>query len=98
MKHSKSPDCIKVPGLFAGILLFLVLSCFFWKSFLPDFVLFSNDGPLGLQKAAWLNLPQAFLGQWFDLNTLGANADAAFLDPSTAIRWILGPVGYSKFL
>lgn len=86
------------PGLIVSLILLVVLAVLFWKAFLPDFVVFSNDGPLSVQESAWSRLPHAFLGQWYDLNTLGIAAGAAFLDVSTFIRWMLGPVGYSKFL
>ena len=74
-----------------------VLVVFFWRCTFSDYVLFSNDGPLGLQKSAWIHLPQAFLGQWYDLNTLGVNAGASLLDLTALIRWVVGPVGYAKF-
>jgi len=70
----------------------------FWRCTLPDYVLFSNDGPLGLQHSDWLQLPRAFVGQWYDLNTLGINAGASLADFSSLVRWILGPVGYAKFI
>lgn len=86
------------PGLIVSLILLVVLAVLFWKAFLPDFVVFSNDGPLSVQESAWSRLPHAFLGQWYDLNTLGIGAGAAFVDVSSLIRWFLGPVGYSKFL
>jgi hypothetical protein len=97
MKTSKTRDFIK-SGWFVCILLAVVLSCLFWRCFLPEYVLFSNDGPLGLQNSTWQRLPQAFLGQWYDMNSVGINAGASLPDLSTLIRWILGPVGYAKFL
>ena len=35
----------------------IVLLVLFWKSFVPGYVLFSNDGPLGQQMAAANRLP-----------------------------------------
>src|ERR1035441_56574 len=65
---SASPRFISGPVLLAIILLVL-----FVKSFLPGYVHFSNDGPLGQQNAAWDRLPGAFTGIWGDLNDIGNN-------------------------
>jgi len=50
MKNQKKTSAAKngwlTVGLFAA-----VLAVLFWRSFLPDYVHFSNDGPLGSQKA-----------------------------------------------
>jgi len=69
----------------------------FGKILRPNYALFSNDGPLGLQKAAFLRLPQAFLGQWYDMNSVGVNAAASLPNLTSLIRWVIGPVGYAKF-
>ena len=82
----------------APVLLVVILAVLFWKSFLPDYVHFSNDGPLGQQMAALGRLPAAFTGSWSDLTTIGGNAGSVPLDLTTLIRWTLGPVGYAKFL
>ncbi|MGA2801865.1 MAG: hypothetical protein ABSE97_05785 [Verrucomicrobiota bacterium] len=79
------------------VLLAVVLGLLFWKSFLPGYVLFSNDGPLGQQMTVWSRLPQAFLGSWGDLNAIGGNAGALPPDLTTLLRWVLGPVYYAKF-
>ena len=79
------------------IFLAAILAVLFWQSFLPDYVHFSNDAPLGVQKAAWLKLPTGLTGLWGDLNDIGGNA-AAFPPCLTALtRWTLGPVGHAKF-
>jgi hypothetical protein len=74
-----------------------VLACLFWRSFLPDFVHFSNDGPLGMQNAAWIHLPEAMSGQWYDLNGIGNSAGAFTPSLTSAICWALGPVFFAKF-
>lgn len=90
-------------GLFFAGLLVAVLAVLFWKSFLPGYVHFSNDGPLGQQNAAWLQLPGAFSGSWGDLNEIGGNAGAAAPDVTALLRLILLPLGteghilYAKF-
>jgi hypothetical protein len=70
----------------------------FWRSFLPGFVHFSNDGPLGQQNADWLKLPGAMTGMWDDLNDVGFAGGAFTLWVTAFIKFALGPVGYAKFL
>ena len=59
-----------------------VLAILFHKSFDPDQVLFSNDGPLGAVRSQagymWGNL----LAVWQDLNWLGTQNPSAPLDVS----------------
>jgi hypothetical protein len=91
----------KLRRWFPFLFLLAVLSGLFWKSFLPGYVHFSNDGPLGQQHTAWFELPSAFTGAWDDLNDIGASAGAFPLDINALIRWLLlllSPVAYSKFL
>jgi hypothetical protein len=82
----------------APVLLAVVLAVLFWKSFLPNYVHFSNDGPLGQQNTTWIQLPAAFTGTWRDLNDIGDNAGSSSLDLTSLISWTLGPVGFAKFL
>jgi hypothetical protein len=99
-KSAKNPKPVisaRASALLAALLLLIIVFAFFARSFLPEYVVFSNDGPLGLQKSAWLKLPQAFVGQWYDLNTLGANAGASLLNLTSVIRWGIGPTGFAKF-
>ena len=85
-------------GIFFAGLLAILLAVLFWKSFLPGYVHFSNDGPLGQQNTAWARLPDAFAGIWGDLNDIGNSGGSLAPDLCTLLRWLLGPVGYSKFL
>ncbi|HTA95045.1 MAG TPA: hypothetical protein VK769_02875, partial [Verrucomicrobiae bacterium] len=91
----------KKTGAFRGLrfvgLLTLILAVIFWKSFLPDYIHFSNDGPLGQLMAAQSKPPGTFTGSWGDLNGIGGNAGSASPDINTLANWILGSVGYSKF-
>ena len=98
MKISKPVAAAKSPRSSAPWLLLIVLAILFWRSFLPGFVHFSNDGPLGMQNAAWMHLPEAMSGQWYDLNSIGSNAGVFSASFTSAICWALGPVGYAKFL
>ena len=85
-------------GLFFAGLLAVILAALFCKSFLPGWVHFSNDGPLGQQNTAWARLPGAFTGIWGDLNDIGNTGGSLAPDLCTLLRWLAGPVGYSKFL
>jgi hypothetical protein len=98
-KPKAAPAAAVMPrGLFFVGMLAIVLAALFWKSFLPGFVHFSNDGPLGQQNAAWARLPDAFTGTWGDLNDIGSSGGSLAPDLCTLFRWLLGPIGYSKFL
>jgi len=98
MKNEKSTGLDRPRGLFFAGLLAVVLALLFAKSFLPGYVHFANDGPLGQQNAAWRQLPAAFTGSWYDINDIGSSAGAMTPAPSALIFWALGPVGYAKFL
>ncbi|HEX5398602.1 MAG TPA: hypothetical protein VFY06_06080 [Verrucomicrobiae bacterium] len=87
-----SPRGFFFVGLFA-----LVLAVLFWKSFVPGYVHFSNDGPLGQQVAAWAKLPGGFTGAWGDLNDIGNNGGSFVPDFSALFRWLVGPVAFAKF-
>lgn len=97
MKETKSPAATKTSGWLACLLIAAVLIFLFWKCFLPDYTHFSNDGPLGFQHAALLQLPQGFFGQWCDLWSVGWSGGASVLDMDSFLHWALGPLGYSSF-
>jgi hypothetical protein len=80
------------------LLLAAVLAVLFCKSFLPGYVHFSNDGPLAMQVAEFVHLPEGFAGTWDDLNWLGANGGTFAFSITPLIKLILGPVGFAKFL
>jgi hypothetical protein len=98
MKAAKTAPPARLRKFLAPILLAIVLGALFWKSFLPGYVHFSNDGPLGQQVAAQTRLPAAFTGSWSDLNDIGGNAGSPSPDLGALIRWTMGPIGYAKFL
>ncbi len=95
---SKSASSAKPWRSFFPLLLAVILAVLFWKSFMPGYVHFSNDGPLGQQNAAWARLPAGFTGIWGDLNDIGSSGGSFTPDLTTLFRWLTGPVGYSKFL
>ena len=69
----KKTDSIKASGHWwkAIILMSLPLLILFRHGFIPEMVLFSNDGPLGVISASAGALPGAFFGYWHDLNWVG---------------------------
>jgi len=79
------------------LVLATILAILFGKSFLPGYVHFSNDGPLGEQNARWSLFPGTLTGSWDDLNDIGSSGGAASPDISSLSDWLLGPVGYAKF-
>src|SRR5208283_675752 len=97
MKTIKPTGATGFHGLFAVALLLATLAVLFGKSFLPDYVHFSNDGPLGQQYTAWMRLPAAFTGCWADTGSIGGNAGVYPLDLTGFISWILGPMGFARF-
>ena len=84
-------------GLFFAGLLAVILAALFWRSFLPEYVHFSNDGPLGAQSVNFARLPDGFTGMWDDLNLIGFNADVAGPGVSVLVKWAFGALGFSKF-
>src|ERR1700761_695518 len=91
------PSSPRKNGIFIIASLAVLLAILFWRSFMPGYVHFSNDGPLGQQNAAWLGLPSALFGMWDDLNDIGSNAGAFAANVSMLLHWMLGPLGYAKF-
>jgi len=58
MKVTKPKAAPKPREFFsAPVLLAVVLAVLFWKSFLPNYVHFSNDGPLGNKTPPGFNFP-----------------------------------------
>ena len=60
------------PLLWAWAILMLAVGTLFWKSLQPEFVLFSNDAPLGVLHSDAGKLPDGFFGFWQDLNWVGS--------------------------
>src|SRR5687767_7914700 len=89
----KSPRSAAIAlGLMVGLLAIL-----FWKSFRSDWVMFSNDGPLGASSCAAYRAPGIFFGIWQDLNWLGASGGSASPNLTNLFLWFLKPVGFAKF-
>ena len=98
MKNTNPVSNLKSSRSWAPAILAAVLVVLFWRSFLSDYVHFSNDGPLGMQNVNWLRLPAAIFGMWIDLNETGFGAGSFTPDITMVLHWLLGPVGYAKFV
>ena len=96
MKNSKQTPVASSGWLAVGTLV-AVLIVLFWRSFLPDYVFFSNDGPLGVQNSAWIRMPAGLTGMWTDLNFLGTSAGAYTPSITGIIHILLSPVYVAKF-
>ena len=97
MKTASPPTKRRSAGYAFPLLLAAILAALFWKSFLPNYVHFNNDGPLGQQNTDWSRFPSSLTGEWVDLNDIGQSGATASLDVTSFATWLLGPVGYSKF-
>jgi hypothetical protein len=97
MSKSNPVAATKTSRSWAPILLLAVLVILFWRSFLPDFVHFSNDGPIGQQNSAWKQLPAAMTGSWYDLNDIGSSVGVLAPTFTSLIFMCLGPLGLAKF-
>lgn len=79
-------------------LLAAVLAVLFAKSFLPEYIVFANDGPLGANSAASGRMPEAMFGVWLDLNWVGNEGVASAPNLSNLLTGLLGPVGLAKVI
>ena len=97
MKVAKPTTTTPAGGIFFAVLLAVILAVLFGKSFLPGYVHFSNDGPLGQQNAGWTRLPASFTGSWADLNDIGNGVGSWPLGLTALFKWVLSPVAFAKF-
>jgi hypothetical protein len=89
--------CHRHPAAFLLLLLAIILSAMFARSFVPEYVLFSNDGPLGAMVSqanlAWPN----FHGVWLDLNSIGSQGISSNLSVTQVLNLALSSVAWAKF-
>ena len=97
MSKSNPVPMSRPPRSWTPAILLAVLAVLFWRSFLPDYVHFSNDGPLGQQNTAWRQLPAAMTGSWYDLNDIGSSVGMLAPTFTSLIFMVLGPLGLAKF-
>ena len=99
MKEIKSAADSAPRGLLhAVMLLAILLAVLFWRSFLPDYVHFSNDGPYGAQAIQCAQPPETFTGVWYDTGYVGGSAGTWPMDLTILLLCLLGPLGFAKFL
>ncbi len=98
MKKMDPSAKVRVSSGFGPVLLLLtgVLVALFARAALPDYTVFSNDGPLGAISARFIAAPASFTGMWQDLNWVGTNGGALPPNLSGLLFWVLGPLGFSK--
>ncbi len=82
--------------LLCSVLLAAFLGVLFYRAFHPDYVVFSNDGPLGGMVSQHNRMPQILTGIWQDLNWLGSSYPQPFPDATTLLRLVTSPVTYAK--
>jgi len=78
------------------LLLAPLLALLFWRSLLPDYTPFSNDGPLGRLLSECHRLPDAFTGVWQDLEAVGFREIGAMPNVTCSLRYFVGPLIFSK--
>jgi len=83
--------------LFLVVVMLAVICYLFYRSLIPDYVLFNNDTPLGAIKYLYDNLKDAFSGRWDDLNLVGFPIGEAVPSISPILLSLLGAVGFAKF-
>src|ERR1044071_4339493 len=82
-------------GLFA-ILLAVLLAILFFRSFQPDEVVFSNDGPLGGLMAAVNRMPDVLFGAWHDINWIGSQSPTPAINITSTLRLVTSPLLFAK--
>jgi len=97
MKDRKFTAGSPLGGRCVIVVLAAILAVLFWRSFLPDYVHFSNDGPLGQQNVAWARMPACITGMWCDVNYIGFNEGTISFSISALLHFITSPVGFAKF-
>jgi hypothetical protein len=79
-----------------SVLLAGTLALLFFRSVYPQYVIFSNDGPLGAMVAQQNRMPTILTGMWTDLNWIGGEYPAPSPTISSAIRLVTSPFVFSK--
>jgi len=100
MTHLKSGQTVRPSGIrqfgFMALCLAALVCFLFREAFLPDYTVFSNDGPLGAISSKAGQVPGTLFGLWQDLNWLGGAGPSAVPSLSLALGVIFGPLGVSK--
>lgn len=88
----------KSPLFWTTILLVGLLAVIFWRCFLPNTVIFSNDCPYGGLVTEENRMPSIMRGLWVDLGWFGSQSLSPSPSVSTFMRLITTPLLYAKFL
>jgi hypothetical protein len=91
MRRWQSKPLLVCAGILAALLLVLFL-----RGIAPNHVVFSNDGPLGLQNAICNEPGAGYSGVWADLNWLGMSSGNRTLSISETLRTLCGPLFTAK--
>jgi hypothetical protein len=96
---AKAPNTSESRGAFgiALALMLAILAILFFRSFNPNLIQFSNDGPYGTVASADAAYPQVITGCWQDLNSVGTPLPAPGPSISTAFRICVSPLLFSRF-
>lgn len=96
-KPSATPNGGASKGfLLCVVLVATVLGILFFRALHPDYVVFSNDGPLGGMVSDLNRMPGILTGIWQDLTWLGSSYPQPFPDATTVLRLVTSPVGFAK--
>jgi Bacterial membrane protein YfhO len=79
-----------------SICLVVILGILFHKSFEPNMVVHSNDGPLGSIMSKSSSLPGTYSGYWQDLNWIGGAQPSAMPSISVTLNLLLKPFWFAK--
>jgi hypothetical protein len=99
MAAASVPNAARLPcaGLAAMVLLlFAALSILLYRDYLPENIMYSNDGPLGRLMSQCHHVPDRFTGCWEDLNLIGMRNWGTAPDITFGLLFLLKPVWFSK--
>src|SRR5580700_4516437 len=85
------------PLMWTLILVFAALSILFFRSFNPNYVLFSNDSPLGAMTAAENRPPGILIAPWSDLTWLGNEGLHSLPTLSDLLFYLPTPNAWCRF-
>src|SRR5262245_26516099 len=96
-QHSACSTTGRGANLVAILVLVVITALVFLKSFQENFVVFANDGPLGVIQSEALRVPGAFQGFWMDSNWIGLNGKHAVACLTYGFLALVGPLDFAKF-
>jgi len=93
---SNSPASSRKTLIVCAVVVAAALSLMFIRMFHPDYVVFSNDGPLGGLEAQQNRMPKILTGLWQDMNWIGGNVPAPSPNISSTMRLTTTPFQFAK--